>query len=182
MPEPERSVLGPAFFNRDTVAVARELVGANLCRRIAPRRVIRARITETEAYDGPEDRACHASKGETQRTTVMFGPPGVWYVYLCYGVHWMLNVVTREKGFPAAVLIRGCDRVSGPGRLTRELAIGRADNAIRAARARGLWIERGPGGVPDDAVATGPRVGIGYAGEPWTSIPWRFRWRAGERR
>jgi DNA-3-methyladenine glycosylase len=168
--------LDAAFFARDTVTVACALLGQVLCRRLAPRRIVRLRITETEAYDGFEDRASHAHVGETVRTAVMFGAPGHWYVYLCYGLHQMLNIVTRERGYPAAVLIRGCEGCYGPGRLTRALAIDGDLNRRRAVPATGLWIEEG--GAPAAAeVSAGPRIGVAYAGAEWAAKPWRFTWR-----
>lgn len=101
-----KKVLDKKFFNRDTKTVAKELLGKFLVRKIGNTEVS-VMIVETEAYDGPDDKASHTSKGKTQRTEVMFGKPGIFYVYLCYGMHFMLNVVTREAGYPAAVLIRG---------------------------------------------------------------------------
>lgn len=180
-----------AWASRDTVKVARELLGHWLVRRLDDGSVRRARITETEAYDGPADRACHASKGRTARTEVMYGPAGRWYVYLCYGIHEMLNLVTGPKDFPAAVLIRGVEGVTGPGRVTKAFGVGRALNGTSAADADApgaLWIERGGPGVgrgedvgadapvlPHEVLA-GPRVGVDYAGPEWAEKPWRFRW------
>lgn len=170
---------------QDTVAIARGLLGATLTRRMADGATRRLRITETEAYHGPEDRACHASRGRTARTEVMFGPAGCWYVYLCYGVHEMLNLVTGPREWPAAVLIRGVEGVSGPGRVTRALAVTRAWNGMaavepgRAAPGEGLWIEPAERGlVRDGEVVAGPRVGVDYAGPEWAAKPWRFRWMA----
>lgn len=149
-----------------------------LVTRIDGRRVAR-RIVEVEAYDGPDDRACHASRGLTPRTEVMFRPGGVWYVYLCYGVHEMLNLVTGPADYPAAILIRGVEGVFGPGRVTRKLGIDRRFNGRTAARGTGLWIEDDGFVVPKAKVVALPRVGIAYAGEPWVSKPWRFVWRRG---
>ncbi|MDP3696754.1 MAG: DNA-3-methyladenine glycosylase [Candidatus Taylorbacteria bacterium] len=103
--------LSRKFFNRPTVAVAKELLGKYLCRRIAGK-VIRAKITETEAYCGTKDLACHASKGLTPRTKIMFGPPGYAYVYMIYGMYHCLNIVTERKNYPAAVLIRSCELIN----------------------------------------------------------------------
>ncbi len=141
--------------------------------------VRRLRITETEAYHGPEDRACHASKGRTGRTEVMFGPAGCWYVYLCYGMHEMLNLVTGPRDWPAAVLIRRVEGVSGPGRVTRALEIDRGLNGAAAEASSGLWIESAePGTVGEGEIVVGPRVGVDYAGPEWAAKPWRFRWMA----
>jgi DNA-3-methyladenine glycosylase len=164
------------FRRRNTVATARALIGRTLARRWPDGRETRLVITETEAYHGPEDLACHASKGRTKRTEVLFSPGGVWYVYLCYGVHEMLNVVTGPEGFPAAVLIRGVKGVSGPGRLTKALGIDRALNGRAVAPESGLWLEPGVLSVPAGQIQATPRVGVDYAGEEWASKPWRFLW------
>lgn len=163
--------------SRDTVTLARGLIGRVLAVRDADG-VQRRRIVETEAYDGPADLACHASKGRTSRTEVMFGGPGVWYVYLCYGVHEMLNLVTGPEGWPAAVLIRGVEGAVGPGRLTKALGIDRRLNARAAAVETGLWIED-DGWVPPAGwtITAGPRVGVAYAGPEWSAKPWRFQLR-----
>lgn len=160
--------------HRRTVALARHLVGKILARRRPDGTVARHRITEVEAYDGENDRACHASKGRTKRTEVMYRPGGVWYVYLCYGVHEMLNLVTGPADYPAAVLIRGVEGISGPGRLTRRLAIDRRLNGADAIRVSGLWIEDDGLKPPRGALRTGPRIGVDYAGPEWAGKPWRF--------
>ena len=107
---------------------ARALVGKILVRRLPDGRVIRARITETEAYFGESDTACHACHGRTQRTQVLYRPAGTIYVYLCYGIHWMLNLVTGPEDDPQAVLIRGVEGASGPGRVTKYLSIDKSLN------------------------------------------------------
>lgn len=166
-------VLSPAFFNRDTLTVAKELLGKYLVVRTADGDHAH-RIVEVEGYDGFEDKASHAHKGRTARTEVMFGPPGYWYVYLVYGMHHMLNIVTGEKEYPAAVLIRGVEGVSGPGRLTNALGITKAFNTMPATKDTGLWIEdRGDVVSPDSVVCT-PRVGVAYAGDKWAHVPYRF--------
>lgn len=175
-------VIQPAEVQaRNTVALARWLLGKQLVRAdpAAPGGEHRARITETEAYHGPRDLACHASKGRTPRTEVMFAPGGVWYVYLCYGMHEMLNLVTGPADWPAAVLIRGVENISGPGRLTRALGLGRTLNAQPAAPASGLWLEDDGLFVPRRAIQSGPRVGVAYAGPVWAAKPWRFMLRSG---
>jgi len=159
------------FFNRDTVIVARELLGKCLVRKIDGK-IVKAMITETEAYRGPEDKACHASRGMTPRTKVMFGPPGHAYVYLIYGMYHCLNIVTEEEGYPAAVLIRGIENWDGPGKLCRELKIDRSLNAIDICASDELWVEDAPA-FPKNKIKTSKRIGVDYAGE-WRRKPWRF--------
>ncbi|MBO93463.1 MAG: 3-methyladenine DNA glycosylase [Opitutales bacterium] len=163
------------FFDRPTLEVAPDLLGKFLCREVDGS-ILRLRITEVEAYDGPEDKACHAHRGKTPRNEIMFGPAGRWYVYLCYGMHWMLNAVTGPVDFPAAVLFRGCLEVTGPGRLTKALGIDRNQDQAVVARASGLWVEDDGFVVPGDEIERLPRVGIGYAGEEWVNKPYRFVW------
>jgi len=134
-------VLGKDFFNRPVVRVARELLGADLCVSKKKGEVVKMTISETEAYDGEEDLACHASKGKTPRNEVMYGEAGVIYLYLCYGMHWLLNIVCEREGYPAAVLLRGTLDVNGPGRLTRKLGIDGKLNRKRAIHSNGLWFE-----------------------------------------
>jgi len=167
-------VLEQAFFGRSVFCVAEELLGAYLVRRTGGK-TVRHVITEVEAYDGVEDKACHASKGRTPRTEVMFGPAGRWYVYLCYGMHEILNIVTGPKEYPAAVLIRGTHEVNGPGRLTKALDITRALNTKPAIEKSGLWIEGSGIRVPEKEIVRTSRIGVAYAGE-WADKPWRFVW------
>ena len=169
-------VLKKAFYARPTTEVARGLLGQQLCRRLDSGKIVRAMICETEAYDGYEDRASHAHRGPTPRNVVMFGPPGYAYLYLCYGVHWLLNITTVRKGYPAAVLLRGVVGVSGPGRLTRHFSIdGRFNNQL-LTRVSGLWVEAGEVAVAPQRVRALPRIGIHYAGPEWAAKPWRFLW------
>jgi DNA-3-methyladenine glycosylase len=172
-----RPIKAKAYSSRETVALAHGLVGKLLVAAHADGEVQRRRILEVEAYDGPSDLACHASRGRTARTEVLFGPPGHWYVYLCYGIHEMLNLVTGPTGYPAAILIRSVEGLVGPGRLTRGLGIDRRFNRLPAAPATGLWLED-DGTVPPQIEAT-PRIGIDYAGPEWAAKPWRFVWSAG---
>ena len=166
----ETAVLETAFFDRPADIVARDLPGRTLVRRIGRQRVALI-ISETEAYLGPHDLACHAARGRTPRTEVMFAAAGTLYVYLVYGMYWMLNVVTGPAGYPAAVLIRAAGGVSGPGRLARALAIDGSLNGRRAGQQAGLWFEAGAG--PARVLAT-PRVGIDYAGPRWSGRKLRF--------
>lgn len=169
-----RVLKAKSLQHRRTVALARGLVGKILARRRPDGTVARHRITEVEAYDGENDLACHASKGRTNRTEVMYRPGGVWYVYLCYGVHEMLNLVTGPADYPAALLIRGVEGISGPGRLTKRLAIDRQLNGAVAVQVSGLWIEDDGFEVSRGMLRTSPRIGVDYAGPEWAGKPWRF--------
>ena len=155
----------------DAVTAAKALVGAWLCRRLDDGTVVRRRITETEAYCGEEDTACHAHKGRTARTDVMYAPGGCAYIYLCYGMHEMLNVVTGPEGRPEAVLIRGVEGAEGPGRLTKLLKIDRSLNREDLVHSNRLWLE-------SDGVrvkfAAAPRIGIAYASKRDQNRKWRF--------
>ncbi|MGE5176089.1 MAG: DNA-3-methyladenine glycosylase [Hyphomicrobiales bacterium] len=187
MPRP----LSRAFYARGTLVVARELLGAVLARRVASGLVLRARIVEVEAYVGEADKACHARAGRTARTDPLYGPPGLAYVYLTYGMHYMLNAVTEPEGRPAAVLIRGAEPLegiewmmrarradtsrhltAGPARLTQALDLDLRHNRADL-RGPALWIEPGAP-VADREVATSPRIGCQSAAPPWDLIPWRF--------
>lgn len=169
-------VKAKAWASRDTVKLAQDLLGCRLVARGEDGVERRLRITETEAYDGPEDRACHASKGRTARTEIMFGPAGHWYVYLCYGMHQMLNLVTGPVDWPAAVLIRGVEGITGPGRVTRAFGIAKPLNGTPAFIPERLWLEARDEPVLLQDVLAGPRVGVDYAGPEWAGKPWRFRW------
>jgi DNA-3-methyladenine glycosylase len=161
---------------KKTVVLARHLLGKYLVRRRPDGRMQAHLITEVEAYDGERDLASHASRGRTARTEVLYSAGGAWYVYLCYGIHEMLNLVVGPPDYPAAVLIRGIEAVAGPGRVTRTLGIGRELNGKPASRKSGLWIEDRGVRVPRRAVRASPRVGVHYAGPIWSAKPWRFRW------
>ncbi len=163
-----------AFFQRDVLEVAPELLGKTLVRMFPCGTGRRAMITETEAYRGEEDLACHACKGKTKRTKTMYGAGGIFYIYLVYGMHWMLNVVTGEKDMPQAVLIRGIENFNGPGKLTKYLGITKSLNGTKLEKSTGLWIEES-GLVP--AYDESPRIGIDYAGEIWKAKPWRYTMR-----
>ncbi len=171
-----RRLVEADFVSPNTVALARELLGKYLVVRLDAQERSHL-ISEVEAYDGPEDLACHASKGRTRRTEPLFGRSGCWYVYLCYGIHEMLNLVTGPVGYPAAILIRGLDAVSGPGRLTKQLGIDRRFNAKPAAMETGMWLEDRGVHVCDSEVQSTPRIGVDYAGEDWANRPYRFVWK-----
>jgi len=175
------SAVGPlpaSFFRRPADRVARELLGCRLAVRRADGSVERLALTEVEAYLGAHDLACHGRSGPTRRNATMFGPAGRWYVYRCYGLHWMLNIVTGEVGEPAAVLVRGAGDLVGPGRLTRALSIDGSHDGLPAVRRAGLWLERpgddaGPWPLPPRRVRRTPRIGVDYAGV-WAAKPLRF--------
>lgn len=161
--------------SKKTVDLARWLVGKQLVRRSGdwdPE--LRLRITETEAYDGERDLACHASKGRTPRSEVLYLPGGVWYVYLCYGIHEMLNLVAGPADWPAAVLIRGVEGISGPGRITRALHVDRGLNRTPAEPSTGLWLEDDGFVASPARITRTPRIGIDFAGPVWAAKPWRF--------
>ena len=175
----KRRILPRIYFNRPTLTVARSLIGKYLVRSIDGR-MLAGKIVEVEAYVGPQDKACHASKGRTQRTEVLFGPPGVAYVYLIYGMYHCLNVVTEREEFPSAVLIRAIEidgqLVDGPGRLCRALQIDRRLNRVDLTTGEFFWFEDRGALVERGDVGTHPRVGVDYAGK-WAKKPWRFRLR-----
>ena len=131
-------------------------------------------ITETEAYDGFNDKASHASRGRTARNSIMFGPAGHAYVYFVYGIHWMLNVVTGPKDYPAAVLIRGLEGLNGPARLTKALGIDKSLNGKLLGKTSGLWIEPRTVRIPPSKIKASPRIGVDYAGPIWSKKKWRF--------
>ncbi len=169
--------LGRGYFNRSTLVVARSLLGKYLVRQNGAGKMA-GQIVEVEAYVGPHDLACHASKGRTARTDVLFGAPGTCYVYLIYGMYHCLNVVTEEVGFPAAVLIRAVEMngrlIDGPGRLWRAPSIGRSLNRIDMTARRHLWFEDRGTRIPRGKIGTFPRIGVDYAGA-WAEKPYRFR-------
>jgi len=178
------------FYARDTLTVARQLLGQRLVRILDGQR-LSGRIVEVEAYIGQADQACHAARGLTPRTAVMFGPPGHAYIYFIYGMHHCLNVVTEQEGFPAAVLIRALEPLeglpimrrhrpcrpdhelaNGPGKLCQALGITRALNGVDLVTSDVLFIEE-DAPVPDEEVQTTPRIGV-RGDERALTVPWRF--------
>lgn len=162
--------LDKEFFHRDCLEVAPDLVGKIVVSEMGGEQV-RVRITETEAYRGEEDTACHAHKGRTKRTEVLYGESGTVYVYLCYGMHWLMNVVTGEKEQPQAVLFRAGEDYEGPARLTKRLGVTGEQNKTSFVTSKVLWIE-------DDGkryeYTAAKRVGINYAAKEDIDKPWRF--------
>ncbi len=163
--------LGKDFFNRDCLEVAPDLVGKVIVRKQENGEEIRVRITETEAYRGTEDKACHASKGRTPRTEILYRESGLIYVYLCYGIHWLMNVITGEPEQPQGVLFRAGENYCGPARLTKKLGVDKSFNGRSFTEDDEIWIEDDGKKFP---IRTDRRVGIDYAGEEWASKPWRF--------
>lgn len=173
-------VLQKTYFNRPTLKVARSLMGKYLVRQ-TEQGVMGGLIVEVEAYVGPEDRACHACRGRTPRTDVLFGAPGLAYVYLIYGMYHCLNVVTEREGFPAAVLIRAVEHrsssaalIDGPGRVCRSFQVDRTLNRWDLTVGQKLWLEDRGERITDADIIAAPRIGVDYAGE-WAAKPWRFR-------
>jgi DNA-3-methyladenine glycosylase len=183
-------IVSRQFYSRPALLVARELLGKKIVR-IYDGTTVSGMISETEAYVGPEDTACHASKGKTPRNEVMFGPPGHAYVYFVYGMHHMLNFVTGKRGFPAAVLIRGIVPLTGiekmielrgrsssiadgPGKLCRALAVDRSLNGSDLTGSGVLRVEE-YGSFNDGEIAAGPRIGINYAEPKDRDAAYRFR-------
>jgi len=164
--------LGRLFFNRGAIVVAKELLGKKLVRILPSKEVKSGIITETEAYTGVKDKACHSYGGRrTKRNEVMYGEPGTIYVYFTYGIHWMLNIVTSKKGDPQAVLIRSLDVVNGPARLTKYLKIDKSFNGKDLIGSKTIWIEGTDIKYKD--IRKTPRVGINYA-EEWKDKKLRF--------
>jgi DNA-3-methyladenine glycosylase len=159
------------FFQRNVLEVAPELLGKILVRQFENGQMKRYVITEVEAYSGDGDLACHASKGKTPRTEVMFREGGLVYVYLVYGIHWLLNFVTGKEGDASAVLIRGLEGIEGPGRVGKALCLDKSFYGENLFTSNRIWIENSEEKVEFTTV---PRIGIHYAGEPWVNLPWRF--------
>ena len=159
------------FFLKDVLEVAPALLGKYLVRKYPDGSLQSFRIIETEAYRGEEDLACHASKGRTQRTEVMYLPGGHVYIYLIYGMYWMLNIVTGKANHPQATLIRAIDGYNGPGKLTKALKLDKTFNAEDLSESNRLWICDSHEKIK---YQTSPRIGIDYAGEIWKNKPWRF--------
>jgi DNA-3-methyladenine glycosylase len=174
-----KPTLSRSFYERPTLQVARELLGAILVHRLPDGRRLAGRIRETEAYIG-DDAASHARTGPAGRAAVMFGEAARAYVYLIYGMHHCFNIVTERVGFPAAVLVRAVEpresasgrRASGPGLVCRALEIDRTLNGVDLTTGERLFVEEGEP-VPDSAVGVGPRIGVAYSGT-WAEMPWRF--------
>ena len=164
--------LSAADYAVDAVTAAKMLLGKWLCRRLPSGSVRKVRIVETEAYCGESDTACHAHCGKTERNAPMYEAGGIAYIYLCYGMHNLLNVVTGTKDYPEAVLIRGVEGAIGPGRVTKFLQIDRTLNREQLATSRQLWIEDDDTKPP--FFKSTPRIGIAYAIKRDQNRKWRF--------
>jgi len=159
------------FFTQDAVSVAEKLLGKILLRAGDEGKEIRYRITETEAYLGEDDLACHARKGRTPRTEIMYAEGGHVYVYLIYGMYWILNIVTGPVNHPQAVLIRGIDEIIGSGKVGRELHLDKSFYGEKLLTSNRIWIENSFDKIQ---FVTSTRVGIEYAGDEWKNKLWRF--------
>jgi DNA-3-methyladenine glycosylase len=188
-----RKKLPKTFFERRTTTVAKELLGKYIVKNYSAKhpksrpnkREIGLMITEVEAYDGPFDLASHARFGSTPRTKIMFGEAGYFYVYFTYGMHWMVNVVTGPKNYPAAILLRAGTYIdpvtkkeiliNGPARLTKFLGINKKFNEKPANRKTGLWFEdRGMAAKKKNIIA-GKRIGVDYGGPIWSAKKYNFK-------
>lgn len=184
------TILNRKFYHRDTLRVARDLLGKKLVRRTG-REILSGMIVETEAYCGQADSACHAHRGKTLRNAVMFGKPGHAYVYFTYGMHYMLNLVTEEEGNPCAVLIRAIEPIdgieamearrkkkgkqltNGPAKLCQALSIDKSLNGWDLTRGCKLWVEDYRK-IPARSIIATPRIGIDYARQEHRDALWRF--------
>lgn len=161
--------LPASFFQQDALEVAPELLGKYLVRRFDSGAIHRFRITDVEVYRGEEDKACHASKGKTKRTELMYSEGGRIYVYLIYGIYWLLNIITGKEGEPQGIMIRGVEEIDGPGRVGKYLQLDRSFYGDYITGDR-LWVEDSE---EKPRYKTRPRIGIDYAQE-WKDIEWRF--------
>src|SRR3989344_7236430 len=159
-----RKVLPQKFFNQPVLKIAQNLLGKFLVRKFRSKEISLI-IIEIEAYNGFNDKASHASHGRTERNKVMFDEAGKWYVYFTYGMHWMLNIVTGAKNYPAAVLIRAAGNINGPAKLTKYLKIDKKFNGLTANRETGLWFEDRGGQIKKSQIKKSKRIGVEYAGK-----------------
>ncbi len=167
-----RNRLKAHFFNQDAFTCAKQLLGKKLVRRLNNGQVIKGVITEVEIYYGEEDLACHASKGRTARTEIMYAAGGHVYVYLIYGMYWLLNIVTGSEDHPQAILIRSLNNVTGPGRLGKLLQLDKSFYGEDLTQSQRLWLEDQPS-ISEKQIIASPRIGVGYSGQ-WADKPWRL--------
>jgi DNA-3-methyladenine glycosylase len=160
------------YYSQDVLTIAPDLLGKCIVR--VTNGVKKSYIiSEVEAYRGEDDLACHASKGRTNRTEIMYHMGGRIYVYLIYGIYWMFNIVTGTNNNPQAVLLRGLLNCTGPGRVGRLLEIDKSFYGEDLTCSDRIWIANNENKI-DVSIITSPRVGIDYAGEFWKNKPWRF--------
>ena len=164
--------LSKEFFLNDALEIASQLLGMRIVRRFDNGETIILDISDVEVYRGEEDLGCHASKGRTPRTEVMYQEGGKLYVYLIYGMYWLLNITTGPENHPQAILIRGTKQTEGPGRIGKLLKLDKSFYGENITKSQRLWIEHG--NSPKNNIIQIPRIGIDYAGEYWKSVPWRF--------
>ncbi len=164
--------LGEDFFSKSALCLAQDVLGKKIIRVFDDGTIEEFIITEAEAYCGEEDLACHASKGRTNRTEVMYQKAGKVYVYLIYGMYWMLNFVCAEEGQPHAVLIRGVKGISGPGRVGKRLALDRTFYGEDLTISKRIWLEDGL--ANNVTINCSKRIGVEYAGKKWANKPYRF--------
>lgn len=167
----KNKILKADFFDRSSLKVAKDLIGKKLVR-FVDGKTTKYKIIETESYEGFKDKASKSHRGETPGNKPMFGKAGTIYVYFTYGAHWMLNIVCHKDGFPSAVLIRGVEGCSGPGRLTKRLKIDKKINTLSLGKKAGLWIEEGETGT--GKIKRTPRIGIDSSGPIWSKKLYRF--------
>lgn len=158
------------FYQRDVLHVAPDLLGKFLCRKFSDNKILKCRITQTEIYRGEEDTACHARFGKTNRSKIMYESGGIAYIYMIYGIHFLLNVVTGKKNSPQAVLIRAAENFDGPAKLTKALQINKNLNGESFLQNK-IWFES-DGFIPE--YTTAERIGINYADDYYKNIHWRF--------
>jgi len=168
----KHNLFDDAFFEQPALEIAPKILGAKLCHRGEDELIQKFTICETEAYHGIDDLASHASRGKNQKNQLMFGPANIWYLYLCYGVHWMLNLVTDRDGAPSAVFIRATLEVKGPGRLTRKFSLDQSYSGLPNHPSTNLWLEKNSS--QPEKIKRGRRVGISGAGPYWSKVPYRF--------
>lgn len=168
---PDLRRLEREFFTRDVLDVAPGLLSKMLAIKSINGNLRRYYISETEAYRGSDDKACHACRGRTRRTEIMYHEGGRLYVYFVYGMYWMLNIVTGAENNPQAVLIRSLENCTGPGRITRLLEIDKSFYGEDLITSDRIWIE--DSGITP-VYRAGPRIGVDYAGEIWKNKPWRY--------
>lgn len=165
--------LSSSYYQKDSLFLAQNMIGKTLVRRFEDGTLLRRKIMETEAYIGEEDKASHARMGKTKRNQIMYDRGGLVYMYLIYGVHWMLNIVSGKENSPEAILIRGVEGCVGPGRVGKLYQLDGSFYGEDLAQSDKIWIEDTP--LEGNILST-PRIGIDYAEETWRNKPWRFIW------